>query len=78
MLITPSCKYNENNIQHASRSFVGRAPIKRQNQKYSTDGQCGPAHNNLLCDPNSTVYDGACCSQYGWVCSIQLLWNYND
>ena len=23
---------------------------------YSTNGQCGPANNNLLCDPSSTVY----------------------
>ncbi|KAF9735095.1 hypothetical protein PMIN03_003943 [Paraphaeosphaeria minitans] len=60
------CKYNENNLQQVSRSFPGRAPVKRQNQKYSTDGQCGPAHNNLLCDPASTVYDGKCCSSYGW------------
>ncbi|RMZ72261.1 glyoxal oxidase [Pyrenophora seminiperda CCB06] len=38
---------------------------KRQ-AKYSQDGQCGPAHGNLLCDPNSKVYTGTCCSQYGW------------
>lgn len=49
-----------------SKSFVRNVPAKRQNQKYSTDGQCGPAHDNLLCDPNSTVYDGTCCSPYGW------------
>ncbi|CAI6335865.1 unnamed protein product [Periconia digitata] len=49
-----------------SRSFLRDVPAKRQNQKYSTDGQCGPAHNNLLCDANSQVYDGTCCSQYGW------------
>jgi hypothetical protein len=53
-----------------SRSFPGRDSFKRQNQKYSADGTCGPANNNLLCDPASTVYDGACCSQYGWVCCI--------
>lgn len=39
--------------------------VKRQS-KYSQDGQCGPAHGNLLCDPNSTVYTGTCCSSYGW------------
>ncbi|KAF2022100.1 carbohydrate-binding module family 18 [Aaosphaeria arxii CBS 175.79] len=33
---------------------------------YSSDGTCGPANNNMLCDPNSTVYKGTCCSEYGW------------
>lgn len=33
---------------------------------YSTDGTCGPNHGNTLCDPNSTVYKGTCCSSYGW------------
>ncbi|KAL7274155.1 hypothetical protein RUND412_002955 [Rhizina undulata] len=33
---------------------------------YSTNGQCGPANGGLICDPNSTVYTGTCCSQYGW------------
>ncbi|KAK0111871.1 hypothetical protein ONS96_001139 [Cadophora gregata f. sp. sojae] len=33
---------------------------------YSTDGSCGPAHGNTICDPNSKVYTGGCCSQYGW------------
>ncbi|PVH78473.1 carbohydrate-binding module family 18 [Cadophora sp. DSE1049] len=33
---------------------------------YSTDGSCGPAHGNKICDPNSKVYTGGCCSQYGW------------
>ncbi|KAF1974330.1 glyoxal oxidase [Bimuria novae-zelandiae CBS 107.79] len=65
------CEFNESNLQQVSRSFVGRAPVKRQNQKYSADGQCGPAHDNLLCDPNSIVYDGACCSQYGWCGSTE-------
>lgn len=67
----PRCKNNENNLQSVSRFFPGRdhhhVKHKQQNnQKYSTDGQCGPAHNNLLCDPHSTDYDGKCCSQYGW------------
>ncbi|PQE06279.1 glyoxal oxidase protein [Rutstroemia sp. NJR-2017a BBW] len=33
---------------------------------YSTDGTCGPANGNTICDPKSTVYSGSCCSQYGW------------
>jgi hypothetical protein len=40
--------------------------VKRQGVQYSTDGKCGPANGNLLCDPNSTVYTGTCCSSYGW------------
>ncbi|KAK9368850.1 glyoxal oxidase N-terminus-domain-containing protein [Lipomyces kononenkoae] len=34
--------------------------------QYSTDGRCGPNHNNLLCNPRSTVYNGTCCSSVGW------------
>ena len=37
--------------------------IKRQ---YSPDGRCGPLNGDLLCDPNSSVYNGTCCSEYGW------------
>ncbi|KAG9247386.1 carbohydrate-binding module family 18 protein [Calycina marina] len=33
---------------------------------FSLDGQCGPTHGNAICDPNSKVYIGVCCSQYGW------------
>ena len=33
---------------------------------YSQNGQCGPGNGGLLCDPESTVYTGTCCSQYGW------------
>ncbi|KAM3087039.1 hypothetical protein ACMFMG_001149 [Clarireedia jacksonii] len=33
---------------------------------FSTDGTCGPANGNTVCDPNSKVYTGSCCSQYGW------------
>ncbi|KAF2709477.1 carbohydrate-binding module family 18 [Pleomassaria siparia CBS 279.74] len=40
-------------------------PVKRQSV-YSTDGSCGPANGNTICDPKSTVYSGSCCSQYGW------------
>ncbi|KAF1838726.1 DUF1929-domain-containing protein [Decorospora gaudefroyi] len=49
-----------------TRSSVRLVSAKRQTAKYSTDGKCGPANGNLLCDPNSTVYSGTCCSQYGW------------
>lgn len=49
-----------------SRSSLRVVRPKRQAGKYSTDGTCGPANGNLLCDPNSTVYKGTCCSQYGW------------
>ncbi|KAF2643288.1 DUF1929-domain-containing protein [Massarina eburnea CBS 473.64] len=61
-----TCEYSGNAHRSASRSFVRHMPEKRQNQKYSTDGSCGPAHDNLLCDPDSTVYTGTCCSSYGW------------
>lgn len=53
-----------------SSSHLRVVPEKRQT-KYSQDGQCGPAHGNLLCDPNSTVYSGSCCSQYGWCGSTE-------
>ncbi|BFZ59011.1 hypothetical protein YB2330_000010 [Saitoella coloradoensis] len=33
---------------------------------YSTDGSCGPANGNTVCDPNTTGYTGTCCSEYGW------------
>ncbi|TVY58153.1 Aldehyde oxidase GLOX1 [Lachnellula cervina] len=33
---------------------------------YSTDGTCGPKNGNTICDPNSKVYSGGCCSQYGY------------
>ena len=33
---------------------------------YSPNGQCGSANGGLLCDPDSTVYIGTCCSSYGW------------
>ncbi|KZF20435.1 carbohydrate-binding module family 18 [Xylona heveae TC161] len=39
---------------------------RRDNENYSTDGTCGPDHGNTICDPDSTVYSGTCCSQYGW------------
>lgn len=68
-LISNSCAANSKNehskVAARSRSSI-RFPEKRQNAKYSQDGKCGPANGNLLCDPNSTVYEGTCCSQYGW------------
>lgn len=56
------------NASHANlypKSFRRHVPEKRQ-AKYSTDGTCGPANGNTLCDPKSTVYKGTCCSSYGW------------
>lgn len=32
---------------------------------FSTDGSCGPAHGNTICDPNSKAYTGGCCSVGG-------------
>ncbi|KAK9259878.1 glyoxal oxidase N-terminus-domain-containing protein [Lipomyces tetrasporus] len=34
--------------------------------RYSVDGRCGPNHQNRVCDPNSTIYNGTCCSAAGW------------
>ncbi|KAK6331032.1 hypothetical protein TWF718_003223 [Orbilia javanica] len=33
---------------------------------FSPDGKCGAQNGGLLCDPNSKVYKGTCCSKYGW------------
>ncbi|KAL8937199.1 MAG: hypothetical protein Q9216_004542 [Gyalolechia sp. 2 TL-2023] len=33
---------------------------------YSTDGSCGATNGGTICDPNSKVYTGTCCSSYGW------------
>ncbi|KAF2856855.1 carbohydrate-binding module family 18 [Plenodomus tracheiphilus IPT5] len=52
-------------VSRSLRRVAPPAPAKRQTQ-YSTDGKCGPANGNLLCDPNATGYTGTCCSQYGW------------
>ncbi|KAI5777380.1 putative galactose oxidase [Geopyxis carbonaria] len=32
----------------------------------SFDGKCGPKNNGLVCNANSSIYKGACCSSYGW------------
>ncbi|KAF2735174.1 glyoxal oxidase [Polyplosphaeria fusca] len=60
-----TCAANVSNDQLYPRSFRRSVPEKRQT-KYSTDGTCGPANGNTLCDPKSTVYTGTCCSSYGW------------
>ncbi|KAF2109263.1 glyoxal oxidase [Lophiotrema nucula] len=60
-----SCSANVSNEQLYPKSFRRDVPEKRQT-KYSTDGTCGPANGNTLCDPKSTVYTGTCCSSYGW------------
>ncbi|KAF4310289.1 putative glyoxal oxidase protein [Botryosphaeria dothidea] len=49
-----------------SGSFVRSVEERASAPAYSQDGKCGPNNGNLLCDPNSTVYKGTCCSPYGW------------
>ena len=46
---------------HLPRSLDDLIP-----RAYSSDGKCGPDNGGLTCDPNSAVYNGTCCSQYGW------------
>ncbi|KAG9633045.1 DUF1929-domain-containing protein, partial [Aureobasidium melanogenum] len=46
--------------------FKGVLKHQAKTPNYSQDGKCGPNNGNLLCDPNSTVYKGTCCSSYGW------------
>ncbi|KAG9831508.1 DUF1929-domain-containing protein, partial [Aureobasidium melanogenum] len=46
--------------------FKGVLKHQAETPNYSQDGKCGPNNGNLLCDPNSTVYKGTCCSSYGW------------
>jgi hypothetical protein len=70
-LIMTSCaadlKSEFSKISARSRSSLRFPAAKRQaGAQYSTDGKCGPTNGNLLCDPNSTVYTGSCCSSYGW------------
>jgi hypothetical protein len=62
----PISKSDHSKVSSRSRSFL-RLTATKQTAKYSLDGKCGPANGNLLCDPKSTTYTGACCSQYGWV-----------
>ncbi|KAH8601633.1 glyoxal oxidase N-terminus-domain-containing protein [Bisporella sp. PMI_857] len=47
-------------------THFGDAPIYVRDGGFSVDGTCGPAHGNMICDLNSNVYKGGCCSQYGW------------
>lgn len=65
-----SCEASLTTDDDYSRSFVrsvaGSVDI-RAAAAYSQDGKCGPSNGDLLCDPNSTVYKGTCCSQHGWV-----------
>jgi hypothetical protein len=47
----------------APRSFPVVVPgLTVRDAVYSTDGTCGPANGNTICDPKSTVYSGSCCS----------------
>lgn len=45
---------------------VKAAPQSKRQDNFSLDGTCGPANGNTICNPNSNVYKGSCCSQYGW------------
>lgn len=61
-----TCEANVDDKQVYLPAFRRGVPaVKRQNV-YSTDGTCGPANGNTICDPTSTKYSGSCCSQYGW------------
>ncbi|KAF2197676.1 DUF1929-domain-containing protein [Delitschia confertaspora ATCC 74209] len=62
------CVTSTSNEDLYPRSFVRNIKPKELVKKavYSTDGTCGPAHGNTICDPKSTVYTGSCCSSYGW------------
>ncbi|KAK9491770.1 glyoxal oxidase N-terminus-domain-containing protein [Lipomyces doorenjongii] len=55
-----------NNFNRCVPKRRGGHHHRRDDIQYSIDGQCGPNNNNLLCDPNSTVYIGTCCSDMGW------------
>ena len=33
---------------------------------YSTDGSCGPQHNDTFCSASSNAYSGTCCSSSGY------------
>lgn len=44
------------------RRSIYERPFYVRDGPYSTDGSCGPAHGNTICDPNSQVYKGGCCS----------------
>lgn len=49
------------------RSKLTSASYPRiRRQALSTDGRCGPNNGGTICDPNSTVYKGSCCSAAGW------------
>ncbi|KAH6671797.1 hypothetical protein B0J14DRAFT_81085 [Halenospora varia] len=50
----------------AAENPVADAKLQLRDGGLSTDGTCGPAHGNTVCDPNSTNYVGGCCSQYGF------------
>ncbi|KAK9236384.1 glyoxal oxidase N-terminus-domain-containing protein [Lipomyces kononenkoae] len=67
LLIT--CPHGQycNDLNRCVPKRVGGHQHKRHDiVQYSTDGRCGPNHNNLVCNPHSTVYNGTCCSSMGW------------
>lgn len=69
-------KYPQDTAKHLYRCYVPNTPmparyypvpvedraLEPRQAVYSKDGTCGPANGNTICDPNSTVYKGSCCS----------------
>ncbi|KAI5201489.1 galactose oxidase [Aureobasidium subglaciale] len=51
---------------------------KARGPQYSEDGKCGPNNGNLLCNPDSKVYDGTCCSSYGQTLLFAFIGNATD
>lgn len=35
-------------------------------RSFSENGRCGPNYGGLVCDPESPIYTGTCCSKFGW------------
>ena len=66
---SPSARYwSEFPIGQQCEPAGDRSPSHRATKRdYSADGRCGPRNGNLLCDPNSTIYNGTCCSIHGYV-----------
>lgn len=62
---------NEDNLCEASEQITyplsfRSVPRELVPRAFSLDGTCGAANGGTVCDPASTVYTGACCSQAGW------------
>jgi hypothetical protein len=57
---------NDGSCEALPKETQPRSVVVKVKRAYSADGKCGASNGGLLCDPNSTVYKGTCCSQYGW------------